>query len=387
MGPGVSIRLDTFPGVSARMRPVIDAEKLQDTGARRATAESPANLPALPAVVAKPATRPPSHRRRKLAVLVLVIIALAAGGGYYWWRQTQNGLPPGFAMGNGRLEADEIDIPTKFPERVRELLVDEGDIVKAGQVVARMDTTDLQTQLAKAEAMFLQAQNTLEAARHSLDQQRAQLKLAQQQLQRAYALLAKGFQTQEVVDQRQAALNSAIATVETSESQVGAAEYSLKAAQKDAALLQVNISDNTLVAPKDGRILYRLANIGEMLPVGGKVFTMLDTSYVYMDIFLPTKEAGRVVPGAEARIVLDAIPDRPIPATVAFLSPSAQFTPKMVETQDERDKLMFRVRVKIDPGLLRAYAARVRSGLPGVAYVKLDPKAQWPQFLRGAPTP
>lgn len=361
-------------------------DKLQDTdpAEKQGVSTKPATAPAnLPAVVAQPARKPVARRSLRLAVLVLVMFAAAAGAGYYWWRQAQSTLPPGFAWGNGRLEADEIDIDTKFAERIGELLVDEGDVVTAGQVVARMDTTDLQTQLARAEFVVLQMQKTLDATRHNLDQQRAQSKLAQQQLQRAYALVAKGFETQEVVDQRQAALNSAVATLDASEAQVGAAEHALEAARKDAALLSVNIADNTLAAPKDGRIQYRLANVGEMLPVGGKIFTMLDTSYVYIDIFLPTVEAGRVVPGAEARIVLDALPNVPIPATVAFLAAQAQFTPKMVETRDERDKLMFRVRVRIDPDLLRAHAARVRSGLPGVAYVKLDPQAEWPEFLRG----
>ena len=97
-----------------------------------------------------------------------------------------------------------------------------------------------------------------------------------------------------------------------------------------------------------------------------------------MDIYLPTAEAGKVKIGADARIVLDARPDLAIPAKVAFIATQAQFTPKMVETKDERDKLMFRVRVKIDPERLRARGAAVRSGLPGVAYVKQDPAVAWP---------
>ena len=86
-----------------------------------------------------------------------------------------------------------------------------------------------------------------------------------------------------------------------------------------------------------------------MLAAGGKVFTMLDISYVYMDIYLPTAEAGKVKFGADARIVLDAYPNGAIPAKVSFIATQAQFTPKTVETKSERDKLMFRIRVKIDP--------------------------------------
>jgi HlyD family secretion protein len=118
--------------------------------------------------------------------------------------------------------------------------------------------------------------------------------------------------------------------------------------------------------------------VGEVLPAGGKIFTMLDTGYVYMDIFLPTLSAGRVKLGSEARIVLDAYPARSLPAHVVFLADQAQFTPKTVETKDERDVLMFRVRVRIDPAELDAHAEDVRSGLPGMAYVRTAENAAFP---------
>ncbi len=111
---------------------------------------------------------------------------------------------------------------------------------------------------------------------------------------------------------------------------------------------------------------------------------MLDISYVYMDIYLPTETAGKVRFGADARILLDAYPNIAIPAKVSFVATQAQFTPKTVETQSERDKLMFRIRVRIDPERLRARAEAVRSGLPGVAYVLTDAKAKWPGFLQGS---
>jgi HlyD family secretion protein len=112
---------------------------------------------------------------------------------------------------------------------------------------------------------------------------------------------------------------------------------------------------------------------------------MLDLSYVYMDIYLPTAEAGKVKVGADARILLDAYPDHPIPAKVSFIASQAQFTPKTVETQSEREKLMFRIRVRIDQERLLAHADAVRSGLPGVTYVRWDPAVEWPQKLQVAP--
>jgi HlyD family secretion protein len=177
-------------------------------------------------------------------------------------------------------------------------------------------------------------------------------------------------------------MNGAMAMRNALAARVGEAEYALAAATHDVRLYQVNIADNSLVAPREGRIQYRIANVGEVLAAGGKVFTMLDTGDVYMDIYLPTLDAGRIRLGSEARIVLDAYPTHPIPAKVTFIASRAQFTPKEVETKDERDKLMFRIRVRIDPERLATRAAAVRSGLPGVAYVRIDPSTAWPPQLQ-----
>jgi HlyD family secretion protein len=209
------------------------------------------------------------------------------------------------------------------------------------------------------------------------------LTLAQQELERTQSLVQRGYATKELLDQRQQQLNGATAALNAANFRVNQSEHALEASQHDVELYKVNIADNTLVSPRDGRIQYRIANIGEVLPAGGKVFTMLDLTYVYMDIYLPTAEAGKARVGNDARIVLDARPELAIPAKVSFIAADAQFTPKAVETKTERDKLMFRVRVRIDPQRLRAHADAVKSGVPGVAYVKLDPQAPWPEGLQG----
>ena len=109
---------------------------------------------------------------------------------------------------------------------------------------------------------------------------------------------------------------------------------------------------------------------------------LLDLTDVYMTFFLPEEVAGRVLIGAEARLLLDALPGIPIPAKISFVANEAQFTPKTVETRVERQKLMFRVKAAIPPRLLRKYIDIVKTGLPGVAWVKIDPKAEWPDFLK-----
>ena len=345
----------------------------------------------LPVPVAPPSPplAPIPHRRglswRTLLVLVL-LCAGAAGGGLYWWRQHQARLPDGIVSGNGRIEAEEIDIATKFAGRVADLLVDEGDLVSAGQVVARMDTRDLEASLKKSQAQVQQAQRSLEEASAMVEQQKTQVTLAKQEIDRTAALVARGYATNELLDQRRQSLNGAVALLNAANARVGQAERALDAATHDVELYKVNIADNTLVSPTIGRIQYRIANVGEVLPAGGKVFTLLDISDVYMDVYLPTADAGRAVVGSDARILLDAYPKFPVPAHVSFIATQAQFTPKAVETKSERDKLMFRVKVRVDAGLLRAHAADVRTGLPGVAFARVDRKAEWPQWLRGPAT-
>lgn len=338
----------------------------------------------LPAVVATAGRRGRS-RRRWLWMLSLVAVSATGLATAYWWTHRAPQVPPGIAYGNGRLEADPIDIATKFAGRVAELRADEGDIVHAGQVVAVMDTRALDQSLKKAQYEVELQRKVISEAEAILEQIRTQVRLAEQQLERTSALLKNGWTTAEVFDQRSQQLNTARAAERASSARINQIQNALQAAQHDVELIEVNIADNTLVAPRDGQIQYRIANIGEVVPVGGKIFTLLDAGYLYMDIYLSTGSAGKVRVGDEARVVLDAYPARPMRARVTFISPQAQFTPKMVETQTERDKLMFRVRVRIDPERSRAHADAVRTGLPGVAYVKFDAKTDWPERLQGSP--
>lgn len=326
--------------------------------------------------------RPVRRRLRWRWVLALLVLGAGAGGGYYWWNLQQFHLPPGFAYGNGRLEADPIDIDTKFAGRVAQIMVDEGDRVTAGEVVARMDTRDLQATEKSLIAQKGQAEHSLQEARDLVVQQKTQVVLAQQEINRTAALVARGFATRELLDQRRQSLNGANAALNAANQRVDQAEHAVAMVAYNIELYRVNIADNMLVAPKDGRIEYRVSNVGEVLPAGGKVYTMLDLSYVYMDIYLPTADAGRAVVGDEARIVLDAFPKLALPAHITYIATEAQFTPKAVETRSERDRLMFRIRARIDAALLKEHAAEIRTGLPGLTYVRLDPKAKWPRQLR-----
>lgn len=339
-----------------------------------------------------------------------VIGAVALAGGYYVWRTYDpRSLPDGIVGGNGRIEAVEIDISTKIAGRVREIVADEGDFILAGQVLARMDTTQLEAQERQAQAALRRAiisvdtakslVNQREAEREAADavvaQREAELDAAERKLVRSEHLIRTNATSQQTLDNDRAAAGGARAAVAAAKAsraaaeaaisaakvQVVDAEASVEAARAAIESIKADIDDSVLKSPRDGRVQYRVAQPGEVLSAGGRVLNLVDLSDVYMTFFLPTAEAGRIAIGTDIRLVLDAMPQYVVPAKASFVADVAQFTPKTVETEEERLKLMFRIKAKIPPELLQKYIQQVKTGLPGMAYVRVDPEVDWPASL------
>lgn len=323
---------------------------------------------------------------RPTLILGVVFLLLAAGSSVWWfyWR-----IPPlvGFGSGNGRLEVQEIDVATKFPGRIAEVLVNEGDNVQVGQVVARMDASSLSAQLREAEAQVQRARQGQITAKALIAQRRSETLLAERDMERARALYVNANISAKDYDRARSTMETAKAATTQAEAQLAEADAAIAASLAQKERTQVDLKDSVLTAPRSGRVQFRLAEPGEVLASGGKVLTLIDPTDVYMTVFLPAAEAGKVALGADSRIVLDAAPTLVIPAAVSFVADKAQFTPKEVETRSEREKLMFRIKVKIDPELIKGHEAQVKPGLPGVAYVQLDKTAQWPSSLQTKPMP
>jgi len=324
----------------------------------------------------------------RLALGVLAVLAAIGAVTWYVWDQNTGGLPAGLATGNGRIEAAQIDVATRTPGRVAEIRVAEGDMVEAGDILAVMDTRELESEVARAEADAARAASQVDEVRALIEQRRAELALTEDEYARAQTLADRGVGAQSVAGQQATRRASAEAALNAAIAQLHSAERGVEAAEALVNLYRTQIEDATLTAPTFGRILYRLAQPGEVLAGGGKVVTLLDLSQVYMEIFLPASDAMSTGIGAEARIRFDSIPYA-IPAYVSFVSPEAQFTPKQVETQDEREKLMFRVKVRVPEELVRAYIEQVKTGLRGVAYVRLagGQDVPWPADFVGQPMP
>jgi HlyD family secretion protein len=245
-----------------------------------------------------------------------------------------------------------------------------------------MDTSALNQQLREAIAQITQAEDTRRVSLAQVQVKQADYNFASKQYQRSKELVTKG-----AVSGQEAELDQARALADRAELVGAQAEAtrtvsSIEAAQATADRLRAEIRDAVLVAPMRARIESRLTEPGEVLPQGGRVFSLNNLADVYMYVFLPASVTGKVKVGSEARIVLDAAPQYPIRAFVSFVSPMAQFTPKTVETAEERHNLTFRVKLQIDPQRLRQYEALVKSGLPGLGYVRYDDNAEWPEDLQ-----
>lgn len=339
----------------------------------------------------------------------LVIIVIAVGA-YYYWTSQDDGLAESFPSGNGRIEATEINLASKFAGRLESVLVQEGEFVTAGQELAILDSTSLEAQLdeaqarhqevlqsvATAKAQIALRESELAAVEAEVIQSEAALGANRNRFNRTNMLSREGAASKQELDDDRAQLVHAESSVRASKARVVAAQAAVDAAKSELVAIdsrieaavatvqriEADLKETVLYAPLDSRVQIRLAEPGEVLAAGARVLNLVDLSDVYMTFFLPEQVAGRLAIGSEARIVLDAAPNTPIPAKITFVADVAQFTPKTVETASERQKLMFRVKAQIPRELLLPYLEYVKTGLPGVTYVRQNPNDEWPAHLQ-----
>jgi len=291
-------------------------------------------------------------------------------------------LPAGVVKSNGRLEATQVDVSSKYAGRLAEVTVEEGSPVTQGQVIARVSSPEYEAQLRAAEADVQKSKDALAAAEADITARQSALAFAKSDFERGQELMKTGFITKQVFEQRKRNFEAATAAVQSSTSQRDQAQSGIKNAQAEVERIESIIHDLTLVSPRNGRVQYQLARAGEVVAAGAPIVTILDLTDVYMTIFLPAADAGRLAIGDEARIILDPVPDYVVPASVSFVAADAQFTPKTVETRDERAKLMFRIKLKVDPQVLQAFYTRVKTGVRGMGFVRTKSGVEWPADLQ-----
>lgn len=292
-------------------------------------------------------------------ILGLVVLAVVGGIGYGMWQSRDRGLPEGLIQANGRLEGDRMLVATKYPGRLAEVRVHEGDAVKPGEVVARLTSDEIAAKLEAARA-------AVSAARAQRERAAAAGAQANKDAARYSDLLARGSVDRYHTEQMQLAAVSARTQLEQSEQQIRQAQ----AMEREAGSV---LKELNLLAPAGGVVVSRLREPGEVLAAGGAVLDIVDLNKLYLKVYVPENQIGKVRLGLPARLYTDAFPNQPVDATVTNIASRAEFTPKEVQTPDERVKLVYAVKLslKSNPGF------KLTPGLPADAVIRWKDGVEW----------
>lgn len=343
----------------------------------------------------------------KKRVLILLLLAAVAAAGYSaknWY--TGEADTDGSALKvYGTVDIRDVSLAFNEQERLTEVLVEEGESVAAGQVLARLTTSRLDAQIAETEARILAQQETvqkltagnrpqeIEKGRAEVAAARAQMENTGQVVARISQTSATGATSQQDLDDARSRLLVEQAQLRVKEKQldlllegyrqedIAAAEHQLAALKANLQLLTVRFGDMTLIAPANGTIDERILEAGEMAGPARPVFTLALTDPKWVRAYLPEPELGRVRPGMPARVVNDSTPGEDIAGWVGFISSIAEFTPRTVQTEDLRTRLVYEIRV-----MVRDPENRLRLGLPVTVFLDSAPVQQHPPAAQAAPT-
>ena len=387
------------------------------------TQEAPAEKPASPPVVPAP---PPANGKTKWprqALFAAIVLGLVAGG-FIALRFVHRGLPEGLIQANGRIEGDRVSVASKFPGRIASLQGREGDSVTPGQVLAGREDTQARARVAQARAGVTALAAQLQAAQTSLDVLKQDvplgIEIAQAGVANSRAMLAKAnaadqqaardakrfreLLTSGTVDSHRSELADLAATSATSELEIartgltrgekqlaqarlgedrigaqadGVAALAAQLGQGTAAQAEAQsvLNDFILVAPIDGVITTRVRDVGEVIAAGAPVFDLVNLDRLYLKVYVPELQVGKLRLGLPARIHIDAFPNKPFAATARYLASRAEFTPKEVQTPDERVKLVYAMKLYLDENPDH----RLTPGLPADAVIRWREGVEWQQ--------
>ena len=290
-------------------------------------------------------------------------------------------MPAGIVKTNGRIEATQVDVAAKYSGRLQSVMVEEGDEVGAGQTIAVISAPEYEAQLRGAQAQVLKAKQALAEAEAMIAERQSDQIAAKNDLQRGQDLVEKGWMTKQVFDQRVNKAQATDALLHAAEAARDQAQFAITTSQAEVDRIEAILVDLKLVAPRSGRVQYKISQAGEVVNAGTRIVTLLDLHDVYMTIYLSAAQAGQLALGDEARIIIDPLPQYVVPASISFVATESQFTPKSVETAEEREKLMFRVKLQVDPKVLEQYHTQVKTGVRGMGFARTDSSVPWPQDL------
>lgn len=315
---------------------------------------------------------------KKKIFIVAVILFFVCLLSFFIYNKVNKQSDNYIVKGNGRIEGREIAISAKFAGKIAQLNVDEGDTVKKGDLLAVLDSRSLEANIESQKSKTEEIKKQILATDAMIRATKSDIKFFKKELERSKTLVKQSFSSQLELDRNENNLEKAEANLANLE----ATKKSLEASHKSLLSLiksqEIDLEDMKIYAPSDGVILYKLVEDGEVLPNGGKMFMMYNPDELYMTVYMPSEIAGQVKIGEKSIIKLDAYKDKIFPAKVTFVADNAEFTPKEVETQEERQKLVFRVKLTLDNNSLR----EAKPGMPGDGYIKFDKDKPWPSYLK-----
>ncbi len=329
-----------------------------------------------------------SSTRKGIAAVAAVALAALGAAGWEWPQSWKAWLglsrPPTALVVSGNIEAHESVVGFKTVQsRIVDLPFDEGQWVKAGTLIARVDDADYRQQLAIAEAalevqrrQLATAEQNLAAAQKTVISDQADLVLRKLDYDRDQSLWSQGrvvsTQTRDhsatALKQSQAALERDQALELAAARNIDLAKASIRNAEESVRLAKIVLGYTVLVAPFDGVILVRQAELGEIEVPGTPVITLADLDHVWLRAYINETDISRVRYGAEAVITTDTYPGKKYRGRISFISSSAEFTPKTVETHAERVTLVYRIKIDVDNP-----THELVPGMPADAAIELPP--------------
>jgi HlyD family secretion protein len=310
-----------------------------------------------------------------LVSLSVVIIAV-------YWLYLKPSESTDFYQTNGRIEAEQVLVASKFAARIEKIFIEEGQYIEAGGKIAQLDMKQIESQYKASLAQIQQAQKAANEANTVLKVRKEEADLALSQWKRGNQLKEKGFLSDQDFDKLTTQKLTSESAVELAYAGVEQAKAAIDVATANAEQLESVLDDGLILAPRSGRIQYLLSQEGEVLAAGGRLVALLDLQQVYMSVFVPSQIMTRLPLDAQARLSFSSTPNIVVPAKVTFIASEAQFTPKAVETESERDNLMFKIKLSIPKALLEQHEKQIKTGVRGNAFIRLNESIEWPETLK-----
>lgn len=311
-------------------------------------------------------------KRRLKVIPIAILLMVIIGVGYWWWFRGEEGGAKDVIRLYGNIEIRDAQLAFIEQERIAEVLVEEGDRVTAGQVLARLHTSRLKAEIAEAEAQVAAQEAILDRmlagtrkqeiaqARAERDAARVRVTNAGRNFERIQKTAHAGASSEQALDNARALFDEEKARLEVKKKalqlamegprieDIEEARHRLAAGKAALRLLKIRLADMTLKAPQSGVVRSRILEPGEMADPGRPVFTLALIQPKWVRAYVPEPQLGFLRPGMTAQVISDSFPEKPFEGWVGFISPEAEFTPKNVETTELRTKLVYEVRVYVN---------------------------------------